>query len=425
MYQKEVLFLNILFIHPSYPGQFLYLAYDLAQNPDNKVYFLSEDNGIGGAQLKNVKLGLYAKTKDDEAKAAKEAGSAMESTILAHLEGRNVLRALDYLTKKEKFMPDIVIGHTGWGSMMYIKDFYKGYNKDMPVLGYFEWYYRSENSDAFWWPDEQAGIGSRVANRNKNINLWLSYEGCDQGLVPTKWQYSKFPKEFQSKLNIIHEGIDTDFCSPLPERPGLELHTEEIDLKLPKGTEILTYLSRGFEAYRGFPQFMDAMRIVLEKRPQCHVVIAGSDRVVYGKQLKEKSYKIIEEEKGGYDKDRVHFTGTLNRGDYQKMLRSSSCHVYLTRPFILSWSMMEAMSFALPMVCSMTPPCEEIMINEQNGLLADFRSPHHIAEKIIELLDNREKAHRLGKAARETIIKDYRLQDCLRKQKNLIYSMVR
>lgn len=417
--------MNILFIHPSYPGQFLYLAYDLAQNPDNNVYFLAEDNGIGGAKLKNVKMGIYAKTKEDEAQAAKAACSAMESTILAHLEGRNVLRALDYLTSKEKFMPDIVIGHTGWGSMMYVKDFYKGYNRDMPVLGYFEWYYRSENSDAFWWPDEQAGIGSRVANRNKNIALWLSYEGCDQGLVPTKWQYSKFPKEFQSKLHIIHEGIDTDFCSPLSERPGLELHTEEIDLELAQGTEILTYLSRGFEAYRGFPQFMDAMRIVLEKRPQCHVVIAGSDRVVYGKQLKEKSYKIIEEEKGGYDKDRVHFTGSLNRGDYQKMLRSSSCHVYLTRPFILSWSMMEAMSFALPMVCSKTPPCEEVMVHEENGLLADFRSPHHIAEKIIELLDDREKAKRLGRAARETILRNYRLQDCLKQQKDLIYSMVR
>lgn len=416
--------MNILFIHPSYPGQFLYLATHLAQNPDNKVYFLAQDNGIGGAHLKGVKLGLYQKTEEQEEKSAKDMG-AMESGIKAHLEGRNVLRALDYMTRKEKFIPDIVIGHTGWGSLMYIKDFYKGYNRDMPVLGYFEWYYLSENSDAFWWPGEEAGIGSRVANRNKNAPLWLSYEGCDQGLVPTKWQYSRMPPEFQAKLNIIHEGIDTDFCSPLPERPGLELHNENIDLDLPQGTEILTYLSRGFEAYRGFPQFMDAMRIVLEKRPQCHVVIAGADRVCYGAQLAEKSYKILEEEKGGYDQERVHFTGTLNRGDYQKMLRASSCHVYLTRPFILSWSMMEAMSFGLPMVCSKTPPCEEVMINEENGLLADFRSPHHIAQKIIELLEDREKAQRLGKAARETIVKNYRLQDCLRKQENLIYSMVR
>lgn len=423
---KGALFLNILFIHPSFPGQFLYLCAHLAENPDNKVYFLANDNGLGGHLIKNVKCGCYKKNEDDEKDgAAKKIVPALSSAIDSYIEGRHILRGLDYLARKEKFIPDIVVGHTGWGSLMYIKDFYKGYNKDMPVLGYFEWYYLSDNSDASWWPGEEANIGSRVANRNKNIPLWLSYEGCDQGLVPTKWQFSRMPPEIQSKLNIIHEGIDIDFCSPLPERPGLKLHNEDIDLKLPKGTEILTYVSRGFEATRGFPQFMEAMRIVLKERPKCHVVIAGSDRVCYGNPLAEKSYKIIEEEKGGYDKKRVHFVGCLNRRDYQTMMRSSSCHVYLTRPFILSWSMMEAMSFGLPMVCSKTPPCEEVMTNEENGLLADFRSPHHIAQKIIELLENREKAHRLGKAARETIVKNYSLMDCMKKQENLIYSMIR
>lgn len=418
--------MNILFIHPSFPGQFLYLCAHLAQNPDNKVYFLSEQNGIGGANIKNVKLMLYKAGEDNKkTKQGDDILRDMRSSIDAYIKGRDTLRTLDWLVKKEDFIPDIVVGHTGWGSLMYVKDFYKKYHMDMPVLGYFEWYYRSENSDMCWFPGEKTGIAARVSNRNRNAPLWLSYEGCDQGLVPTKWQYSQMPPEFQKKLNIIHEGIDTNFCSPLPKRPGLELHNEDVDLNLPQGTEILTYLSRGFEAIRGFPQFMDAMRIVLKKRPQCHVVIAGTDRVCYGPQLKEKSYKILEEEKGGYDKKRVHFVGGLNRKDYQKMLRSSSCHVYLTRPFILSWSMMEAMSFGLPMVCSKTPPCEEVMTNEENGLLADFRSPHHIAQKIIELLENREKAHRLGKAARETIVQNYNLLDCIRKQENLIYSMIR
>ncbi len=418
--------MNILFIHPSYPGQFLYLAAHMAENPDNKVYFLAEDNGITG-ELPHIHKGLYPKPEEVAEEKFKEMGDTSDF-IKAHLEGRAVVRALDYLTRKEKFMPDIVVGHTGWGSMMYVKDFYKQYNREMPVLGYFEWYYNSDNTDGAWFNGETPGIGTRVGNRNRNAKLWLSYEACDKGLVPTRWQYEQMPEEFRHKLNIIHEGIDTDFCSPVPdapEYPGLSIHTDDVNLDLPEGTEVLTYLSRGFEAHRGFPQFMEAMRIVLKERPELHVVIAGMDRVCYGPKLKDTSFKKLEEEKGGYDTNRVHFTGLLGRSDYQKMLRASSCHVYLTRPFILSWSMLESMSFAVPMVCSKTPPCEEVMVNEETGLLADFRSPHHIAQKILELLNDREKAHRLGNAAREFVVKNYKQQDCLRKQENLIYSMVR
>lgn len=411
--------MNILFIHPAFPGQFLYLASYLGRNPENKVYFLAEENSLGG-DLKGVKVGLYKGPTDEEVAAMNGMGPA---SVLgqAWLKGRNILRSLDYLDKKEHFRPDIIIGHTGWGSLMYLKDFYP----DVPVLGYFEWYYRSDNSDGFWWPDEKADIAARVHNRTKNAPLWLSFETCDQGLVPTKWQYDQFPAEIQQKLHIIHEGTDNDFCSPLPERPGLELHNEHCDLVLPKGTEILTYLSRGFEPYRGFHEFMDAMRIVLNTRPNTHVVIAGTDRVCYGAKTDGPSHKEQELEKGGFDESRVHWVGSLNRGDYQKMLRSSCCHVYLTRPFILSWSMLEAMSFGLPMVVSKTPPCEEVVKHDVNGLLADFRSPYHIAQKIVELLSDREKAERLGKAARETILEKYALIKCLKKQEDLIYSMVR
>lgn len=414
--------MNILFIHPSFPGQFLYLADYLARNPENKVFFLAEENGFG-ANIRNVNLGLYPSPTEEEMNTMKNMGPA---SVLgqAWLKGRNILRSLDFLKEKHNFQPDIIIGHTGWGSLMYLKDFYP----DVPVLGYFEWYYKSDNSDAFWWPDEKADISARVANRTRNAPIWLSYETCDAGLVPTKWQYDQFPKEIQQKLHIIHEGTDTSFCSPLkdaPEYPGLELHTGEVDLVLPEGTEILTYLSRGFEPYRGFHEFMDAMRIILKKRPNTHVVIAGSDRVCYGTKTEGKTHKEIELEKGDFDESRVHWVGNLNRRDYQLMLRASSCHVYLTRPFILSWSMLEAMSFGLPLVTSKTPPCEEVVKHNENGLLADFRSPYHIAEKIDELLTDRDKAKRLGKAARETILEKFALIKCLKKQEDLIYSLVR
>ena len=200
---------------------------------------------------------------------------------------------------------------------------------------------------------------------------------------------------------------------------------EDINLNLPEGTEIITYVARGFEMYRGFPYFMDAIRLVLKRRPNTHVILVGKDRICYGAQLKDTSYQKIEEEKGDYDTNRVHFVGLRNRGDYRKILQASSCHVYLTRPFVLSWSFLEAMSFGCAIVGSKTPPVEEVMEDNVNGLLAEFRSPYHIARRIEEILDDRELAARLGKKARETILDRFELNHCMRQQEDLMYSLVR
>ena len=196
-------------------------------------------------------------------------------------------------------------------------------------------------------------------------------------------------------------------------------------MNLPEGTEIITYVARGFEMYRGFPYFMDAIRLILQRRPKTHVVVVGKDRICYGAQLKDTSYLKEEEKKGGYDTERVHFVGLRNRGDFRKILRASSCHIYLTRPFVLSWSCLEAMSFACPMVCSKTPPVQEVMEDGVNGLLAEFRSPYHIARKVEEMLDDPERARKLGMAARETILDRFELLKCMRKQEDLMYSVVR
>ena len=168
---------------------------------------------------------------------------------------------------------------------------------------------------------------------------------------------------------------------------------------------------------------MDAIRIVTAHHPKCHVVIVGTDRVCYGAKLKDTTY-LKEEEKKGYDKERIHFVGLRTRGDYRKILQASSCHVYLTRPFVLSWSCLEAMSFACPMVASSTPPVKEVIEDGVNGLLVDFRSPYHIARRIEEMLHDREMAARLGKAARETVLERFELGKCLRKQEDLMYSLV-
>lgn len=411
--------MNILFIHPTFPGQFIHLAAYLANDPKNNVVFLAEKNALG-AMLKGVRLGLYKRPDEKEIEKAKNTrflSTAAESV----LKGEQILISLDYLRKKENYIPDIIIGHTGWGSMLFVKDYYPS----VKTLGLFEWYFHAELNGKLFCSEKEATISQRVTFRTKNAHHLLSLEACDAGYTPTRWQYDQFPKEYQYKLSQIHDGIDTEFCSPLDIRPGLLLETASTRLNLPEGTEIVTYVSRGFEEMRGFPQFMDAIRILLKERPLCHVILAGADSICYGDKLQNgQTYKTIEDQKGGYDKNRIHFVGHLHRDNYQKLLRASSCHVYLTLPYVLSWSMLEAMSFGLPLVASDTIPCKEVVTDNVNGLLADFYSPTQIAQKICELLDDRQKAKKLGHVAREIILDRFEVSKCVRQQETLINKLM-
>lgn len=408
--------MNITIIHPSFPGQYYYLAPYLARNPENKVVFLSQENNTG-ADLPGVQLGIYKEPN----KAAPDTHHYLKTAANAVLEGQQVIRALHNL-KDKGFTPDIIIGHAGWGSLLYTKEVLP----KVPTMGYFEWYYHPRGTDNYFWPGEEPETDTALAIQTKNMHHLLALESCDMGITPTQWQKQQFPVRYHDFIRLQHEGTDTKFCCP-PEgnrKPPLSLQNGACSL--PEGTEIISYVSRGFEALRGFDKFMDAIRIVLARRPKCHVVLAGQDRICYGKDLPDgKTYKGIEEEKGGYDKERVHFVGSLNRTDYKNLLQASSCHVYLTRPFVLSWSMLEAMSFGLPLVASATPPCMEVVTDRENGLLAEFRSPKHIADKIEEILTDRELAQRLGKNARETILERFELGKALRNYEDLIYELVR
>ena len=407
--------MQIFFLHPSFPAQYLNLAPYLARNPENVVTFLSKENSVG-VNFNGVRLALYGKPSERESEWIKTCGP-LRPAAEAVVEGQAVVRAMEWLAKEKNLKPDVIIAHTGWGSTLYCKDLYP----NVPIMGYFEWYYLAEDSDCYWWPDEIPQMPNKISIRTRNAHHLLNLDAISRdnggiGIVPTKWQHSQLPEVYKPKVKIIHEGIDTQFCSPDPsgKRPGLIL--DDVKINLPEGTEIITYVSRGFEIYRGFPYFMDAIRLVLKRRPKAHVIVVGKDRICYGAQLKDTTYLKEEEKKGGYDTERVHFVGLRNRGDYQKILRASSC---------LSWSFLEAMSFGCPIVGSKTPPVEEVMEDNVNGLLAEFRSPYHIARKIEELLDDPERGKLLGQRARETVLERFELYKCMRAQEDLMYSLIR
>jgi glycosyltransferase involved in cell wall biosynthesis len=408
--------MNILFIHPNFPAQFWHLSSALARMGGNKVWFLTtktNGNKIGG-----VTTVLYKRARE----ITKGIHPWLEPVEEAIIDGSSVANALEQLRDNYQYKPDVIVAHTGWGSTLFCKDVYP----DVPVVGYFEWYYNAIGGDAAYFPGEKMTLDGSMRLRTRDSFHLMNLAACDVRFTPTEWQKHQFPENYQKGMVVVHEGVDTEFCRP---QPGRKLVLEKTDnreaLDLSDCPEILTYVSRGLEPYRGYPQFITAVGMLLKRRPKLHVVIVGTDTTCYGvKPDGGKTWKQVMDEKVEYDKSRVHFVGHLNRPDYQTVMQASTVHVYYTRPFILSWSCIEAMSFGCAMVGSKTPPVEEVMVDGENGLLANFRSPEHLAMRVEELLDNPELRARLGKAARQTVLERFDMRDCIKKQIDMIFGAI-
>jgi len=284
---------------------------------------------------------------------------------------------------------------------MYLADAFP----EAAFVGFFEWFYNPDGADSrFSGPP--LSLGSRAEVRSNNLPILMDLAGCDRGISPTRWQLEQFPPEFRSKISVIHDGVDTDFFAPDPSArmvlPGLDLSG---------ATEIVTYATRGMEPYRGFPQFLEAAVEVVRARPGCHVVIGGEDRSCYGSPpAPGKTWKEVLVERLRPDPERIHFVGSLPYGHYRTLLRASTVHVYLTRPFVLSWSFLEALACGCLVVASDTEPVREVASDGHNALLTEFRSPKAIAERVIGALENNSRLTGVRKQARQTILDRYDLR---------------
>lgn len=409
--------MRILFLHPNFPAQFRHLATVLAKDTRNEVVF---GTARREGEIPGVKKVIYEVSREP----AKETHHYLRFLESAVLEGQAVYREMLEL-KKSGFYPDIIYAHSGWGVGLFMKDLFP----KARYICYFEWFYHAHGTDADFDPSEPLDANDEARIRVKNTPILLDLASCDAGLCPTYWQRLQFPPEFHNKLKVIHDGVDTEFFKPDPDSVKIPLlFTEEIPenvpvltglegkkiLELSDKTEIVTYVSRGFEPYRGFPQFMESVAHLQQKRPNTHVVVVGDDRVAYGKNLPDgRTYKQMMLEKLDLDLSRIHFTGRLPYNQYRKVLQASSVHIYLTRPFVLSWSMLEAMSVGCVVVGSKTPPVQETIADGFNGFLVDFFQPEAIAAKVGEILDNLEEVKKMRILARNTIIDHYNLASLL------------
>jgi glycosyltransferase involved in cell wall biosynthesis len=267
--------MRILFLHPNFPAQYRHMAVALGRDENNEVVFGTQarEGEIPGVRK------IYYKTAREPARETHHYVRPLERAVLT---GQAVFRAVLEL-KKQGFVPDIVCGHSGWGVTQFIKDAYP----TAPLLGFYEWYYHAIGTDVDFLSEDEVSADNMARVRVKNAAILLDLAACDWGVTPTAWQLQQFPALFSSKLLQLHEGVDTNYFTPAD---GARLVLPELDLS--HVDELVTYVARGMEPYRGFPQFIQALAHIQERRPNCHAVIVGGDRVAYGTPLPDgQSYK--------------------------------------------------------------------------------------------------------------------------------------
>ena len=389
--------MQLLFIHPNMPGQYKHLARAFGAEGGHRIFFITKHKT---AQIPGVTRVNYSITKAP----SNETHRYLATSARAVIQGQHVWRAAQALKVKENFSPDVIINHPGWGDALFLKDLFP----NAKILSFFEFYYRATGADVVF--DEPITDDDLARVRMKNITNLISLDAADWGISPTVWQWSLHPPEYQSKISVLHDGVDVNVCAP-----NAAAHFTLPNGKIFKpGDEVVTYIARNFEPYRGFPTFVKAAEILLKERPNCHIIAVGADSVSYGRKAPEgTSYREMLTKDANLPADRIHFIGTVPYDDLITLFQISAAHLYLTFPFVLSWSMLEAMACGVALVASNTKPVLEVVEHGKNGLLADFFSPDDVAAKISQLLDDKTGNAAMRAAARDTVVSRFALDDLL------------
>lgn len=385
--------MRILFVHQNFPGQFRHLAPALAAR-GHEVMALTMRDGLPSA-WRGVRTVRYQAGRGSASGIHPWVGD-FETKVI---RGEAAFRAALQL-RAQGYVPDVIVAHPGWGESLFLKDAWP----EARLGVYCEFFYRARGADIGFdpeFPSRDAGEPCRL--RVKNANNLLHFEAADAGLSPTAWQAGTFPEPFRSRITVMHDGIDTDVVAP-DAAASFELPVDGGRVRFAAGDEVITFVNRNLEPYRGYHVFMRALPEILDRRPQARVLIVGGDGVSYGSRPSSgQTWKsvFLDEVRDRLDLDRVHFTGPLPYERYLDLLKVSAVHVYLTYPFVLGWSMLEAMSAALPVVASDTPPVREAIRHGETGRLVDFFDIGALAGEVCGLLGDPAARLRLGAAARE------------------------
>ncbi|MEM9968398.1 MAG: glycosyltransferase family 4 protein [Pseudomonadota bacterium] len=389
--------MKLLFVHQNMPGQYREIVKWLGAQQLHEIYFLTQRKQP--PQIPGVKVCVYTPhhvPKQDAYGLSKVWEQATGA-------GFGAAMAAQRLSRETGFIPDLVIGHVGWGELTFFKEIWP----KVPIIGFFEYYYRMTGGMVGFDPEEHISDHSPFLNHARNAVPLANIETVDLGHSPTLWQRDRFPARFHDKIYVCHDGIRTDV---LRADPDVSLQLGRLTQKLTRRDEVFTYVARNLERARGFHIFMRALPRILAARPEARVLIVGGNESSYsGKSKVQGGLRAEMEAEVGKDLDwsRVHFLGRVPYADYQKIIQISRCHVYLTMPFVLSWSLLEAMSMEATIVSSDVAPVREAVTHEETGLLVDFFDVQVLADQVIHVLAEPERFAQLGRQARQHAIENY------------------
>jgi glycosyltransferase involved in cell wall biosynthesis len=398
--------MNLLFVHQNFPGQFKHLAPALV-----KAGHRVEALGIDGPGLSGISLRRYRPTRGSTANMHPWAAD-FETKVI---RGEACAAAAARL-QAGGFTPDIIVANPGWGESLFLKDVWPRAR----LLALIEFFYAARGLDCDFDPEfANPSLAAAARVRVKNANMLLALTSMDHGICPTAFQRSTVPAVFHDRISVIFDGIDTQIVRA---DSAATLTIGERTLRA--GDEVVTFVNRNLEPMRGYHQFMRALPQILRARPHAVVLIVGGNEVSYGAPPPDgRTWKqiFLDEVKVDLDMSRVFFLGRIPFADYLRVLQISACHVYLTYPFVLGWSCIEAMSAGCVVVGSATPPVTEVIEHQKNGVLVDFFDHGVLAKTVVDVLAHPAAYAPLRTAARATTVSRYDLATvCLPQQLQLI-----
>ena len=389
--------MKLMFVHQNMPGQYREMIQWLIAQGGHELVFLTQRKDA--PTLQGMRTVIYRPHHVPD----KEAYGLSKVWEEAAGSGFGAAMAARTLEREDGFKPDVVIGHTGWGELTFFKEIWP----DVPILGFFEYFYRSKGGPVGFDPTEPVSEHSPFLLQARNVVPYSNIQTVDVGTAPTMWQRNTFPESFHDKMYVCHDGIRTDRLVP---NRKVKLGLGRLGRDLTRDDEIFTYVARNMEHTRGFHIFMRALPHILHERPRARVLILGGNDVSYGRKSDNPGglRAEMEDEVGNQvDWDRVHFLGHVPYSRFCDVVQLSRCHIYLTMPFVLSWSLLESMSMQATVVASDVLPVREAVTHGETGLLVDFFDHEALAQQVIDVLKApRDFAH-LGAAARAHVVEKY------------------
>jgi glycosyltransferase involved in cell wall biosynthesis len=389
--------MHVVFIHQNFPAQFGHIASYLVKTRGFRCTFVSQQPPGHADGIERIQYHVQ--------------GGATERTHYCSCTFENAIwhshAIYEALRARPDIKPDLIVAHSGFLSTIFLQELYS----DCAIVNYFEYFYWTIGSDMDFRPDFPYPDINRLRARARNATLLLDLDCCDRGYSPTLWQRNRLPEIYHNKVRVIFDGIDTQLWRP---RPGFPRRFGK--LSIPEGMKIVTYVSRGMESLRGFDIFMKMAKRLCERRKDVGIVVVGQDRICYGgdkEVIGNQTFKEWVLAQDQYDLSRFHFTGLIASPLLAELFAISDLHVYLTVPFVLSWSLMDALACGTTVLASGTAPVREMIEHGTNGLLVDFFDIDGMVETASRVLDAPQEFKHLGKAGVEMIASKYSLEVCL------------